>query len=798
MTAPEPAWRNRIIGQGTEAPDQLLANPRNFRRHPAHQQRALEGSLAEIGWVQTIIVNRRTGHVVDGHLRVELALRAGEAQVPVLYVDLSEAEEQIALLSLDPIAALATQDDAQLADLIAAAKPDDARLAEFLASLRPAEPVDTAAAARTTLAERFLIPPFSVLDARTGRWQDRKRAWIGLGIRSELGRGTNGDATAGGGLTFALGAQTPATYDRKREAEQRAGHPLTWAEFAAAHPDAITLGLDSIFDPVLTEVAYRWFCPPGGSILDPFAGGSVRGLVAAFLGYHYTGIDLRAEQVEANTEQAAHVLSGAPLPQPATAGPAPVTDPDALTPVERRGQYWFKRDDAFQLGAANGGKARAIAALAPGAAGLIASGSRQSTQIERAAQAAQALGLPCRVHTGAGGDTPGIAAARAAGAEIIQHRPARLSVIKARAREDAADNPTWRELPWGMATPEALAPTAAQTRNLPADTTRLVLAVGSGTTLAAVLHGLDRDGRADLRALGVCIGGDPRPTLDALAPADWRSRVDLVDAAEPYETPAATTATEGVDLDPYYEAKAIPHLRPGDTLWIVGKRSDAPASAATGAPPGTGTSTVTPTWITGDSRDLATLLPADAQFDFLFTCPPYYDLEVYSEDPRDISTSGSYEEFLTVYREITAAAAARLKPDRFAAVVIGEIRAPNGNYRNLVADTIDAHQQAGLSYYNEAILITPVGSLPIRVGRPFKAARKVGKTHQQMLVFRKGRPPDAGAVEQAEAAAAIAQEFATTGALQDQHAKLLVFVKGDPRAATEAAGPAPIDDEATE
>ena len=64
----------------------------------------------------------------------------------------------------------------------------------------------------------------------------------------------------------------------------------------------------SIFDPVLCELMYRWFCPDGGSILDPFAGGSVRGIVANYLGYHYSGIDIRQEQVDSNREQALDIL----------------------------------------------------------------------------------------------------------------------------------------------------------------------------------------------------------------------------------------------------------------------------------------------------------------------------------------------------------------------------------------------------------------------------------------------------------------------------------------------------------
>ena len=69
----------------------------------------------------------------------------------------------------------------------------------------------------------------------------------------------------------------------------------------------------SVFDPVLCELAYRWFCPPGGMVLDPFAGGSVRGVVASMLGRRYVGIELRPEQVAANREQAA-ALCGDPMP----------------------------------------------------------------------------------------------------------------------------------------------------------------------------------------------------------------------------------------------------------------------------------------------------------------------------------------------------------------------------------------------------------------------------------------------------------------------------------------------------
>lgn len=113
------AWASRITGHADIAPDQLLANPRNWRTHPRAQQEALKGALDQVGWVQQVLVNQRTGHLVDGHLRVQLALRHGAPTVPVTYVDLSEEEEGLVLASLDPISAMAGRDDEQLRQLLA-------------------------------------------------------------------------------------------------------------------------------------------------------------------------------------------------------------------------------------------------------------------------------------------------------------------------------------------------------------------------------------------------------------------------------------------------------------------------------------------------------------------------------------------------------------------------------------------------------------------------------------------------------------------------------------------------------
>jgi len=142
-----------------------------------------------------------------------------------------------------------------------------------------------------------------------------------------------------------------------------------------------------------------------------------------------------------------------------------------------------------------------------------------------------------------------------------------------------------------------------------------------------------------------------------------------------------------------------------------------------------------PRWIVGDSRNVQTLAPG--AYDLIFSCPPYGDLEVYGDDPADISTM-PYDEFLTAYREIITASVAMLKPNRFACFVVGDFRDAKGYYRNFVAETIRAFQDAGMTLYNEAVLVTAVGSLPIRIGKQFGSYRKLGKTHQNVLCFYRG------------------------------------------------------------
>lgn len=139
-------------------------------------------------------------------------------------------------------------------------------------------------------------------------------------------------------------------------------------------------------------------------------------------------------------------------------------------------------------------------------------------------------------------------------------------------------------------------------------------------------------------------------------------------------------------------------------------------------------------WICGDSMDELQNAP---EADFIFSCPPYGDLEVYSDNPNDLSNM-DYHAFIAAYKRIILRAVMKLKNDSFACFVVGDFRDKKGFYRNFVSETITAFENAGARLYNEAILATSVGSASMRVTKQFEAGRKLAKTHQNVLVFCKG------------------------------------------------------------
>jgi ParB-like chromosome segregation protein Spo0J len=138
-------------------PKTLRENPANWRLHPSIQAEGLAAVLDEVGWVQDVIVNKRTGNLVDGHLRVQLSATRGEKKVPVTYVDLSREEEALVLTTLDPIAALAATDRDKIGALLDQLAPESQGLKVLLDDLRKTSGVDT-----------YVPKPLDELEAEVG------------------------------------------------------------------------------------------------------------------------------------------------------------------------------------------------------------------------------------------------------------------------------------------------------------------------------------------------------------------------------------------------------------------------------------------------------------------------------------------------------------------------------------------------------------------------------------------------------------------------------------------------------
>lgn len=152
--------------------------------------------------------------------------------------------------------------------------------------------------------------------------------------------------------------------------------------------------------------------------------------------------------------------------------------------------------------------------------------------------------------------------------------------------------------------------------------------------------------------------------------------------------------------------------------------------------------------------------------DAVITCPPYYNLEVYQpKHPKDLSAKKNYQEFLKSYEAAMAETAKVVKPEGWCIVVISNIRDDQGNYYNLVGDTVDMMMKHGWKFYNEIILATAYATAPVRARRNFKS-KKVAKVHQNILFFRKG---------QQVALSGAMKEIIETGQTATAHHDILIF-----------------------
>ena len=412
--------------------DGLRLDKQNARTHSERNLGAIRRSLELFGQQKPIVVNAK-GTVVAGNGTVQAAKALGWTRLAVVRFKGTPVQAKAYAVADNRTAELAEWDPENLSAVLKELADEDYLWEDDLAFTQDeldALKADAAhggggsaaaAEGRTTLAERFGVPPFSILDARQGYWRERKRAWLAQGIQGELGRDCKVFGTEGN----VAGDQSGT----------------------------------SIFDPVLCELAYRWFAPKGGLVVDPFAGGSVRGVVAAMLGYAYMGMDLSERQVQANIKQGKDILT-----------------------AKQRDQVGWKRGD---------------------------------------------------------------------------------------------------------------------------------------------------------------------------------SRHEFGSICDP----------EGADL--------------------------------------------------------------------VFTCPPYFDLERYSEDHADLSNV-DWDQFKDGIHKVAAESFRVLADDRFSVWVVGDVRDKKGAYRGLPMAVAYAHLKAGFTLHNEAVYVTPAGTLCVRVGRQFTANRKLGKSHQNVLVFVKG------------------------------------------------------------
>ena len=285
-------------------------NPRKDLKPGDPEYEKLKRSMEEFDCVEPLVRNKRTERLVGGHQRLKILKEKGIDEFEVSVVDLDEKREKALNIALNKIQG--DWDFTKLADLLIELDDGefDLELTGFdideIEDIMNWTPGDNdKEIIHKKLTERFIVPPFSVLDTRQGYWQDRKRAWLSLGIQSELGRGGGLGAVPPNEQTILSKEYTHR--ERERVASFKNQDKL-WAfqrKMSKGQPKGIsgrrrgggyTINADeyaggsteagrgtSIFDPVLCELIYRWFCIPNSKILDSFAGGSVRGIVAGYL-----------------------------------------------------------------------------------------------------------------------------------------------------------------------------------------------------------------------------------------------------------------------------------------------------------------------------------------------------------------------------------------------------------------------------------------------------------------------------------------------------------------------------------
>ena len=762
-----------------------------------------------------------------------------------------------------------------------------------------------------------LVPPFSVFDARTGPWQNRKKFWIGLGIKSEMGRGDNalgmpdtcrsvgkkkglaqvyGDAHLwgkrkknfiNGALAQSDTGYDPQFYIKKRTVEMKLGRTLTTEEFhdkyytPIAADSAIASGT-SIFDPVLCEHLFNWFCPKGGQIVDPFAGGSVRGVVAAMCGRKYWGCDLRPEQIKANNEQAKKIcpdvlenLEWVTGDSRETVKNAPEADfafschPSSVRVLtETRGPVPIDEIVVGERVFSHTGKLRTVTeCLNRNYTGTLLSIVRDFRRgipllvtkehpllIKRLTPPTIQKTCACgcgessvggfykrghnnKHHSGRWGTHT--KEGERTRASIRAHTTEYISWVTAEhvRKGDFLLEPMpqipetlnderciWEYIPEPRKQKrrKPIGPTSLHASEKLClllgyylaegwcsdydvrfafheketkyhdDIVTIWKAIFGGATItqqnsggshgvtircngvtasqffstagkgaskkalpqwvwgcsnkqvAEVIKGAWRgDGWVDKEGLSFGFASVSEKLVEDLRRALLRFGIIASVRCRPARSSAwcalpkpqwnlTVKGAFAIKMGALLGEKTakLPYRRPGRGPYIADgyvhyKVQHIKSTQVENLP-------VYNLEVTEDHSFIADGIVSH-------NCPPYGDLEKYGDDPRDLANM-AVDDFDKTHGEIIEKTCARLKNNRFACWVISEYRGKDGNYAGFVPNTIWWFEKAGLRYYNEAILINPVGSLHIRVNKQFSTSRKLGRTHQNILMFVKGDP----------------------------------------------------------
>lgn len=279
--------------------DKIREHPQNPRKGDVE---AIKESMQANGVYRPVIVQKSSGYILAGNHTYRAMRELGETLIPVVFVDVDDDTATRILLADNKTAELAKYDDKALAELLENIPDldgtgfDERDLDALLLDLHN----ETEAAPSQTLADTFGVFPASIFDTTTGTWRARKQEWENILPDSREGR----DAQ-----TFDSFATMYVNWGEVRDFHLANNPDATAIETAERYANLLIpykagSGI-SQFDPVLAEILTRWFTPKDGTLIDPWAGGSVRGLVAAICGRNYAGIDINPTQVETNRQDVA-------------------------------------------------------------------------------------------------------------------------------------------------------------------------------------------------------------------------------------------------------------------------------------------------------------------------------------------------------------------------------------------------------------------------------------------------------------------------------------------------------------